>query len=196
MLYADLNTFLKPRQRSEAFTETFTGQLTGSALRELEELYDALAGEPLNRVLAADEKTFQVCQLAKVDAMTMAWSMEARNPLVDHELVELVFSLPPHFKVHGNSGKVLLKEIAMDMLPADIVHRKKQGFTVPLSLWFKGSLREYATRQILDGPLLDTGWLRRSFLENVLTAHFQGACDHTYTLWNLLVMSQWLATRW
>jgi len=196
MLYADLNTFLKPRQRSEAFTDTLTGQLTGSALRELEELYDALAGEPLNRVLAADEKTFQVCQLAKVDAMTMAWSMEARTPLVDHELVELVFSLPPHLKIHGNTGKVLLKEIALDMLPADIVHRKKQGFTVPLSLWFKGSLREYATRQILDGPLLDTGWIRRSFLENVLTAHFQGACDQTYTLWNLLVMSQWLATRW
>jgi asparagine synthase (glutamine-hydrolysing) len=193
-LYADLNVFLKPWDRGSAYTEALESRLSSSAENYLATIFEEVgsSSSDLDRMLFTDAVTYEVCQLTKVDIMTMAWSLEARCPLVDHELIELVFTLPDHFKMGSHGGKRLLREIAKDFLPQRILDRSKQGFTVPLEHWFRGEIRDYAQNRILNGRIPEVGWIRKEFMESILNEHFSGKRDNTYLIWNLLFFAEWL----
>jgi asparagine synthase (glutamine-hydrolysing) len=130
--------------------------------------------------------------LMRVDKMTMATSVEARVPFLDHELVEFAIALPPRMKVRGGVGKYLLKKaVAGSLLPDDIVYRKKQGFGAPVAEWFQGELGRRAQRQIARSSLRELGLLDYSEIDRMWEAHRNGPVNWAFHLWNIYNVSAW-----
>src|SRR5439155_15533118 len=122
-------------------------------------LATSAARRPLDRMLDADLRLWLADDLLmKMDKMSMAASIEARVPLLDHPLVEWAARLPDRFKVRGLDGKVLLKRLARRRLPREIVDRPKVGFTVPLAPWFRGPLRELLCDTLLSPTCIGRGY--------------------------------------
>ena len=130
--------------------------------------------------------------LTKVDRMTMAVSLEARVPLLDHHLAEYAFSLPPDLGLKGVESKHVLKKLLLRYLPAGLVYRKKQGFAVPLRTWFRSELHEMLRDVLLSDRCLQRGVLRREGIEHLLDTHDAGHRDLSPQLWSLLVFETWM----
>src|SRR5215204_2118790 len=129
--------------------------------------------------------------LMRVDKMTMANSVEARVPFLDRRLVEFALALPPELKVRNGQGKYLLKRAVAPLLPAEIVQRPKQGFSAPVSEWFRGALGERARRAIRESSLADRGLLDYEQVDRLWDAHRSGRGDWAFQLWNLYNVSVW-----
>jgi len=129
--------------------------------------------------------------LLKMDKMSMAASIEGRVPLLDHPLVEWAARLPARLKVRGFEGKLLLKRLARRRLPASIVDRPKVGFTVPLSPWFRGPLREFLSDTLLSPTSLGRGYFRPEVLREYVDDHVAGRRDRARELWTLLTVELW-----
>jgi asparagine synthase (glutamine-hydrolysing) len=127
--------------------------------------------------------------LTKVDRATMAYSLEARVPYLDHRFFEFCARLDPALKQRGRTGKYLLKKLAEKLLPPQIVHRPKQGFFPPLAEWFGGLLKD-ETRAALSG-LDKRGLFRAGVLEQLSHEHYAGKRGHAGRLWALLVLEKW-----
>ena len=128
--------------------------------------------------------------LMRVDKMTMATSVEARVPFLDHELVEFVLALPPELKVRGNTGKYILKRAVSDLLPRGIVDRPKQGFGAPVAEWFRGDLGVRAQQWIRESSLAERGLLDYQEVDRLWESH-RGGANWAMQLWNLLNVSLW-----
>ena len=131
--------------------------------------------------------------LVKVDRMSMAHSIESRVPLLDNEVVAYASTLPAHFKVKNGRRKHILKELASTLLPPDVVDRRKQGFSVPLGVWFRGNLRELFADTLLSSRSLSRGYFQAPFLRRLVDEHISGRRDHTLRLWQLVVFEKWHA---
>jgi asparagine synthase (glutamine-hydrolysing) len=127
--------------------------------------------------------------LTKVDRATMAHSLEARVPYLDHRFFEFCARLDPALKQHGRTGKYLLKKLALKLLPPEIVQRPKQGFFPPLAEWFAGPLKgeTHSAIRKLDGR----GLFREGTLQGLLAEHYGGKRGHAGRLWALLVLERW-----
>jgi len=123
----------------------------------------------------------------------MAHSLEVREPLMDHPLLEWLGTLPSSFKVRGGEGKALLKSAMKPYLPADLMHRPKQGFAVPLARWFRGPLKDRMRSAILGERLEATGLFDRRYLNQLVEHHASGARDYSAPLWTLLMFDAFLA---
>src|SRR5579864_627032 len=115
--------------------------------------------------------------LTKVDRMSMAHSIESRVPLLDNDVVEFAFGLPASFKIKAGRRKHILKEVAATLLPRDILDRPKQGFGVPLSVWFRGNLRELFADTLLSSGTLTRGYFEEPFLRRLVAEHLAGTRD-------------------
>jgi len=129
--------------------------------------------------------------LVKVDRMSMAHGLEARCPFLDHEMVGYVNSLPPKYKLNGFTRKYLLKKIANDLLPKQIIQRKKQGFAPPLALWFKSDLNDCINQILLEPRTLQRGYFSKKYLKKLLHEHTIGKRENTALLWHLLILEIW-----
>jgi asparagine synthase (glutamine-hydrolysing) len=129
--------------------------------------------------------------LMKMDKMSMAASIEARVPLLDHPLVEWAARLPDRLKVRGLEGKVLLKQLARQLLPREVVDRPKVGFTVPLAPWFRGPLRELLADTLLSAACLKRGYYDEAVLRGYVEDHLAGRRDRSRELWTLLTLELW-----
>jgi asparagine synthase (glutamine-hydrolysing) len=149
--------------------------------------------DPLNRLLYVDAKTFLLDDnLAKVDRMTMANSLEARVPLLDHELVERVAMIPPRVKSKGLQTKRLLRRAARNLLPPKIRKGKKKGFTPPLPFWIRNELREFLGEFFSPETLQATGMLNVDHCRQLLDEHLQGKKDNNRQIWTILGLVCWL----
>jgi asparagine synthase (glutamine-hydrolysing) len=129
--------------------------------------------------------------LARGDKMSMAASVEARVPLLDHKLVEFAASLPANLKVKGLVRKYLLKKVAQSWLPGEIVRRKKQGFPIPMALWLRNEARSFM-HDILCSPSLGMrGLLNPRVIEQLIREHEQRKADHSALLWGLISLELW-----
>jgi asparagine synthase (glutamine-hydrolysing) len=150
------------------------------------------ARRPLDRMLDADLKLWLPDDLLmKMDKMSMAASIEARVPLLDHPLVEWAAQVPDRYKVRGLEGKVLLKRLARRLLPREVVDRPKVGFTVPLSPWFRGPLRELLCDTLLSPACLGRGIYVPGVLRAIVDDHLTGRRDRARELWTLLTLELW-----
>jgi asparagine synthase (glutamine-hydrolysing) len=122
----------------------------------------------------------------------MAHSLEVREPLMDHELVEWMATLPSSLKIRGQEGKYLLKKAMEPQLTDAILYRPKMGFAVPLARWFRGPLRQRVRDAVLGPRLAETGWFDRAYLEHLIDAHQSGARDYSAPLWTLLMFEAFL----
>jgi asparagine synthase (glutamine-hydrolysing) len=129
--------------------------------------------------------------LVKVDIATMAHGLEARSPLLDHELVEFAASLPSSLKLRGGVKKYILKQAVRPLLPREIIERPKMGFGVPLDSWFRHELKELAHDVLLSASLRNRGYFRQPVIERLLAEHVAGARSWHYQLWNLLMLELW-----
>ena len=129
--------------------------------------------------------------LTKVDRATMACSLEARSPLLDHELVELANAIPSRLKVRRGKLKHIFRQALEGLLPQDLLNRPKQGFAVPLGAWFRGPLREMLLETLSERALREGGFLRPEAVKQLLREHMAGRCDHRKPLFALFMLQQW-----
>lgn len=147
----------------------------------------------LGGALAADLETYLADDLLpKVDLGTMASGLEARSPLLDHQLLELTASMPSHFKLHGYSPKWIFKRMLREQVPDEILDRRKTGFRVPLDAWFRGSLKPFVIDRVLapTSPLLTI--FDRGLLEAYLATYFGSNIDLSDHVWSLLWLDEWM----
>lgn len=189
-------TLFDGQLRRELYSSGFRAALDGhESLAPLRMWLDALPESDFrNRMLYADTHFYcpEDC-LVKVDRMTMAWSLEARVPLLDHELVEFVASVPPQWKLRGVTSKYLLRRAVRDLLPPDLLRKRKQGFSVPVGPWLRGPLYPAARDLLLDTRARERGWLRPEAVERLLEAHRSGAAEHghrLYAVWGLEIWAR------
>jgi asparagine synthase (glutamine-hydrolysing) len=131
--------------------------------------------------------------LVKVDRMSMANSLEVRCPLLDHRLAELAATFPPAWKIRGGKGKRIFIEALGDRLPPALLNQPKRGFEVPLSVWFRGELREYLQDHLLGRRFLERGFVSPEFVRYLIEEHASGRRDNADWLWRLLALDLWCA---
>lgn len=150
------------------------------------------ARDPLNQVLYLDMKLYLENDiLVKVDRASMMASLEARVPLLNAELIDYVLRLPISLKLRGLRSKFLLKYAMRDHLPADILHRSKKGFGIPLAKWFLGPLKEPLLEALHPDRIKDEGFFRPEAVQQLLDDHLAGRRDNRKQLWTLFVFSRW-----
>ena len=128
--------------------------------------------------------------LAKVDITTMACSLEARSPFLDHHLMEWAAGLPAALKIRSKTTKFLLKEAMRPWLPADLITRRRQGFGVPLASWLRTELRDLSWDVLTDATARSRGLFRPEAVTNLLTRHGEGI-DYSRQLWALIQFELW-----
>lgn len=128
--------------------------------------------------------------LTKVDRTSMAVSLEAREPLLDHRLVEFAAGLPEGLRVKGKQGKYLLKKAMERYLPDDILYRPKQGFVTPISDWLRGPLQAQTRAIATSSTLARTGWFDKATLSRMAEAHISGRSDNSRMLWQLIMLDK------
>ena len=129
--------------------------------------------------------------LVKVDRMSMANSLEVRCPMLDHELAELAARIPASLKMRNGKGKAILVDAVGDRLPPDLLTRPKKGFGMPLSLWFRGSLKEFLWDHMTNSTLVDRGIASGPFIRQLLEEHDSSRRDNNHWLWTLLMLELW-----
>lgn len=181
-----------PLARRALYSDSFAASLGGfGAEDELIALMRAAPGRSgLDRAQYADLMFWMPGDiLTKVDRTSMAVSLEAREPLLDHRLVEFAARLPESMRVKGGTGKYLLKKTLERYLPHEILYRPKQGFVTPIAEWLRGPLAG-AARGIASGSLAQTGFFQPQAISALADAHIAGRADHSRTLWQLLMLEK------
>ena len=149
--------------------------------------------DPLALIQYLDLHTYLVGDInTKVDRASMAHSLEVREPLMDHPLVEWLATLPASLKIHNGEGKYLLKKAGEPMLPREVLYRPKMGFSVPLAHWFRGPLQQRVRDALLGESLQATGWFNRPYLQQLVNQHQGGQNDHSASIWTLLMFEAFL----
>jgi asparagine synthase (glutamine-hydrolysing) len=146
--------------------------------------------QPLQRLLYADQKTYLLELLMKQDQMSMACSIESRVPLLDHTFVEFASRIPRHMKLRG-AGKYIFKKAVEDILPHDIIYRRKMGFPTPLRQWLREDRSEPLFDLLRDREGIVASLVRRTALDTMIESHRSGHQDCTDRLWRLVNLQIW-----
>ncbi|MET0372195.1 MAG: XrtA/PEP-CTERM system amidotransferase [Sphingobium sp.] len=182
-----------PALRARLFTPEMLNGLQGHRAedRYIRTMEQAPARDPLDRAQYADIRHWLPGDiLTKTDRMSMAVSLEAREPLLDHRLVEFAARLPVSLRIKGNSGKYLLKKAMEPYLPQDILYRQKMGFVTPIADWFRGALAGEASAVAGGSTLAKTGWFDTKLLGKLAADHKAGVSDHGRLLWQLVMLDK------
>ena len=188
-------SILRAPMRNQLFSDKFKSALGGYNASEVFSGHAAKAGtdDALALIQYLDLKTYLIGDInTKVDRASMAHSLEVREPLMDHELVEWLATLRSSQKIRGQEGKYLLKKAMEPYLPNDVLYRPKMGFSVPLARWFRGPLKQRVQEAILGPRLADTGWFNCNYLQQLVNDHNNGSRDYSAPIWTLLMFEAFL----
>lgn len=188
-------SYFTPHQKNKLYQDSFRemvgNRFSGDYLAGLYE--KSLANHPLDRALSTDIHSFLANDLLpKVDIASMAVSLEARSPFLDHEFMEMCAQIPASLKWRGG-GKYILKKALNDLLPHDILHKKKWGFRVPLRDWFQNDLKDFSNEHLLEGPFTKA-FLNRPYVERLLKQHQTTSIGDGRQIWALLWLNLWYQT--
>lgn len=194
--YTNSVSVIRPDVRARMFTDRFRRELQGynasAYMRDMVER--APAQDAIGQIQYADIRIWLPGDiLTKMDRASMAVSLESREPLLDHKLLEWASGLPSHMRIQGGQGKYILKKALEPYVPKDILYRPKQGFVVPISNWFRGPLKHVAAELVEKSTALDTGYFNRDFLVSALEEHCAGTAEHGRLLWSLLMFDRSLS---
>lgn len=184
-LYLKLLTHWEPELLVLGGQEPFTC-LRGSPLQ--------LAGlDPIQRMMVLDGITYLPGDiLAKVDRAAMGVSLETRVPFLDHRVVEFAWRIPQPMKLHGGQTKRILREVLYRHVPQALIDRPKMGFGVPIGVWLRGVLRDWAEDLLNEQRLRGEGFLDPEPIRKMWAEHLSGSNDWQYPLWNVLMFQAWL----
>jgi asparagine synthase (glutamine-hydrolysing) len=192
--YVDSISYFDEELKRSLLSSCLRGSLNGrdssAAFRRL--LAEPQSSERLDHLLYLDSKTYLPGDiLTKVDRMSMAHSIEAREPLLDHKLIEFVQSVPASLKLRGSVSKHILKSAVRGLIPDEIVTRQKQGFGVPIRGWFNNELRELLYDTLTDSRTRQRGYFNQKAVEEILDEHRRRRRDNSTHLWGLLTLELW-----
>ncbi|MEO8304486.1 MAG: XrtA/PEP-CTERM system amidotransferase [Betaproteobacteria bacterium] len=188
-------SILRDEMRQQLFSNAFRARLGGYGAVEVFRRHAGRAetDDPLALIQFLDLQTYLIGDInTKVDRASMANSLEVREPLMDHKLVEWLATLPSSQKIRGQEGKYLLKQAMEPFLPAEVMYRPKMGFAVPLARWFRGPLKQRVRDAVLGPRLLETGWFNPGYLRHLVDAHQSGVRDYSAPLWTILMFEAFL----
>ena len=186
---------MRDDMRSQLYSNAFKARLGGYSALEVFKRHAVKANQedPLALIQYLDLKTYLVGDInTKVDRAGMAHSLEVREPLMDHPLVEWLATLPSNLKLRSGEGKWLFKRALEPHLSREVLYRPKMGFAVPLASWFRGPLRSRVRDAVLGERLLDTGLFDRRALGLLVDQHQNGVRDHSAPLWSLLMFDAFM----
>ena len=193
--YLESISYVGPAKLERLFTRGFYDECTLDRRADciMEACFEKVSGQPwLSQLQYVDTMTYLPADvMTKVDRMSMAHSVEAREPLLDHVLVEYVAQLPIQMKLKDGIAKYLLKKIAERHLPRENVYRKKQGFGVPLEYWFKHDLREFIYDLLFDGRMEARGIVSSVEVGLLVKRYQQGTKELANTIWMLVILETW-----
>ncbi len=191
--YARALAVAAPEQRDLLYTPAFKS-LRGDYRAEqplMETMRAAPARSGIDRAQYADLKFWLPGDiLTKVDRTSMAVSLEAREPLLDHRLIEFAAALPEGLRIKSGQGKWLMKKAMRRYLPDEVLFRPKQGFVTPIAQWFRGPLAGAARGIAASGSLARTGWFDPARIAALAEAHIAGRADNSRQLWQLLMLDR------
>lgn len=191
--YAEAVGVTPPATRHALYSRRMRGNIGDyRAERHMHALMaNAPARSGLDRAQYADMKLWLPGDiLTKLDRTSMAVSLEAREPLLDHRLLEFAASLPENMRVRRGQGKWLMKRTMERYLPEDILYRPKMGFVTPIAQWFRGPLAETAREISTSATLAKTGWFEPSAISKIADDHISGRSDNSRLLWQLLMLEK------
>jgi len=181
--------------RKSLYTSDFAQQLgpSGYVGRVFYDLVENVkSDDQVDRLLYLDSKTYLPGDiLTKVDRMSMAVSLEARAPLLDHKLIDFVTRIPSSLKLAGLETKHILKSAVKDLVPAEILHRPKQGFGVPIQEWINQQLRARIRETLSESRTRQRGYVDSHYVDVLLDEHERGRRDHSMALWALVMLELW-----
>jgi asparagine synthase (glutamine-hydrolysing) len=150
----------------------------------------------LNKMLAIDYRTFLVDNnLTKVDRATMSVSLEGREPLLDHRIIEFAAQLPSQYKFEKKKRKIILKNIVHKYVPEPIMNRPKMGFIIPIMGWFRNELKEIVMHHLSDERLKQDGIFNVHEAAGLRDRYLKGHSENVQKLWHLLIFQMW-KERW
>ena len=180
--------------KEQLYTPEFKAQVNGVDAEDwVIKLFNASkAPDIVDAILDVDVRSYLPDDLlVKVDVATMAHSLEARSPLLDHVLMEFVASLPAHFKLRRWTKKYIFKKALEGLLPAEVLHRPKMGFGVPIDHWFRHELKAMAGDVLLSATARQRGYFNPDFVRRMIDEHAAGTRRWHPQLWNLLLLELW-----
>jgi asparagine synthase (glutamine-hydrolysing) len=189
-------TYFTPTQKQGLYTPELSTLLAGHDpeawfLGEFDAARKACS-QPLDTLLAVDVRTYLPYDLlVKMDIASMACSLEARSPFLDHKVMEFAARLPSRCKVRGTTLKYLLKKAAADLLPAENLHRRKMGFGVPVGAWMRGELRPMLEDLLLGPGARTRAYFQPAAVRRLVGQHTEGRQDYSFQLWALLCLELW-----
>ena len=195
--YLDDVSFLPALHRERhLFTQEFLerAEQLPDPLHQWQQYYDhAPAKDRLSRLMYLDMKTYLTADiLAKVDRMSMATSLEARVPMLDHKFVEWVAALPVEWKFRAGTRKYVLKKLAERLgVPPELLHRRKQGFQLPLVDWMRSETKDQFLRVLLEPKTLQRGYFKPEAVRALVDEHVRGRRNRSGMLWRMLVLELW-----
>ncbi len=193
--YLDASTLFHEGQKRRLFRPDAYARLreSGPGLQETLAMLPG-RGHWLSEVQHLDmERSLPLDILTKVDRMSMAHSIESREPLLDHKLVEFAATIPPELQMKNGSGKYVFKESMRGVLPEAVIDRRKQGFGVPLGHWFRGRVSGFLRDLLLSGPALGRGVFDPAYVRKLIERHERGQ-DLSLHLWTLISFELWCRT--
>jgi asparagine synthase (glutamine-hydrolysing) len=194
LLHARWMAFLQETERNRLFSRDILNEI------ESVDPYDFIHGhsrvteglDDITRAGHIDVKTYLVDNiLVKVDRMSMATSLEARVPYLDHRIVEFAFSLPPDFKMRGFQTKKILKNTFWNRLPPEVQNRDKQGFSIPIKNWIRNELKPMMMELLNPQRIQAQGYFQPDYVTRLVNRHLDGVENHSHKLWALMVFQQW-----
>jgi asparagine synthase (glutamine-hydrolysing) len=184
----------EPGAKDRLYTREFAGAVThADALASFRDAWhDCPSPDPMDRALYVDARTYMIDDvLTKVDRMSMAVSLEAREPLLDHKLLEFAARVPMSLKLRNGRGKYLLRRALERRVPHSILERGKRGFAAPIGEWLRGPLAAMTHELLLDGRLRDRGILDAREVARLWNEHRSRRADHPHRLWQLIMLELW-----
>jgi asparagine synthase (glutamine-hydrolysing) len=193
--YLDTATLFKLDQKNQLFRpEILAKILCDDPHAEAAELLTHTKVDWLSALQRLDMKRYLPLDiLTKVDRMSMAHSIEARVPLLDHKLVEFAATIPPQLQLRNGETKCIFKRAMRGILPDQIIDRRKHGFAVPLNIWFRGQLTGFVRELLLSESSIRRGIFNAGYIEKLISMHEQGR-DMSTHLWTLISFELWCRT--
>jgi len=195
--YIDSVSYFGTLKKGELYSDALRRSVAVSGAEDAESVFRRIAAvpaseDPLDRLLYLDSKTYLPSDiLTKVDRMTMAASVEARVPLLDHELIELVERIPSRLKLNGTETKYIFKKAMEGIVPREILYREKQGFGVPINEWINAELKDRIVEDLRSQKAVGRGYFDPRFVESLLDEHARGRRDHSHAVWILWMLELW-----
>jgi asparagine synthase (glutamine-hydrolysing) len=186
--------FMHDRDKNQLYRPDVQAALKGDSPGALIERYfgQAASADFLTQQQYVDVKTYLVDDiLVKVDRMSMATSLEARVPLLDHRIVEFALNLPAHLKLNGDETKVILRRMMANKLPEAVLNKPKEGFSIPLKHWLRNEMKPMVTDLLAPDIVRRRGYFEPETVVRWVSEHMTRQANHSHRLWALMVFELW-----